>query len=37
MLDIFWNVMAQLAQLVVPLIGIYATFDFIGSILFNKR
>lgn len=37
MVDIFWNIMTQLAQLIVPLIGFYVIFDFIGSILFNKR
>lgn len=37
MVFIFWDIMTQLIQLVVPLIGIYVIFDFIGSILFNKR
>lgn len=37
MVDIFWTIMSKMVELIVPLIGIYATFDFIGSILFNKR
>ena len=37
MVDIFWHIMIQLVYLIVPLVGIYVTFDFIGSILFNKR
>lgn len=37
MVDVFWNIMAKLVDLIVPLIGIYTIFDFIGSILFNKR
>ena len=37
MVDIFWQIMSQLIELVVPLIAIYVLFDFIGSILFNKR
>lgn len=37
MVEVFWNIMIQLGQLVVPLIAIYITFDFIGSLLFNKR
>lgn len=37
MVSIFWDIMSQLVTLIVPLIGIYVVFDFIGSILFNKR
>lgn len=37
MVDIFWNIMSRLTELIVPLVAIYITFDFIGSILFNKR
>ena len=37
MVNIFWNIMSQLVQMIVPLVGIYAIFDFIGSVLFNKR
>lgn len=37
MVDIFWNIMSKLTELIVPLVGIYVCFDFIGSLLFNKR
>lgn len=37
MVNIFWDIMAKMTTLIVPLVGIYVTFDFIGTILFNKR
>ena len=38
MVDLLWNIMTIFGtQLLVPLICLYITFDFIGSLLFNKR
>lgn len=37
MFDISIAFMKQLVDLIVPCIGIYLIFDFIGSLLFGKR
>lgn len=37
MIDIFWQIMTRLGDLIVPLIALYVLFDLIGSLLFGKR
>lgn len=37
MFDVALTFMSQLVQLIVPCIGIYILFDFIGSLLFGKK
>lgn len=37
MFDIALSFMEQLVDLMVPMIGIYITFDFIGTLLFGRR
>lgn len=37
MIDIFWVIMTRLFSLLVPLTSIYIMFDFLGSLVFNKR
>lgn len=37
MFDVMLTFMTQLVDLIVPMIGLYAIFDFTGSLLFGKR
>lgn len=37
MFEIMLNFMEQLTQLIVPMIGIYICFDWIGTLLFGRR
>lgn len=37
MFDIMTTLMLQLVDLIIPMIGIYILFDFMGSLLFGKR
>lgn len=37
MFDVCLQFMSQLVDLIVPMIGLYITFDFIGTLLFDKR
>lgn len=37
MFDVVEVFMTQLIDLIIPMIGIYVVFDFIGTLLFGKR
>lgn len=37
MFDVVVVFMTQLVNLIIPMIGIYVIFDFIGTLLFGKR
>lgn len=37
MFDIALTFLSRLIDLIVPLIGLYVIFDFIGALLFNSR
>lgn len=37
MFDVVVVFMTQLIDLIIPMIGIYVVFDFIGTLLFGKR
>ena len=37
MFDVVVSFMTQLIDLIIPMIGIYVVFDFIGTLLFGKR
>ena len=37
MFDIMLQFLSQLIDLIVPMIGIFVLFDFIGSLIFGKR
>lgn len=37
MFDVSVVFMTQLIDLIIPMIGIYVVFDFIGTLLFGKR
>lgn len=37
MFDVVVVFMTQLVNLIIPMIGIYVVFDFIGTLLFGKR
>ena len=37
MFEITIQFMLQLVDLIIPMIAIYILFDFMGSLLFNKR
>lgn len=37
MIDIALSFMSQLVDLIVPMIGIYILFDWIGTFLFGRR
>ena len=37
MFDVVVVFMTQLVDLIIPMIGIYVVFDFIGTLLFGKR
>ena len=37
MFEIMITLMTQLVDLIIPMIGIYILFDFMGSLLFGKR
>lgn len=37
LIDLFWLIMTRMIDLIIPVIGILLCFDFIGSLIFNKR
>lgn len=37
MFEIAMEFMEQLVDIIIPIIAIYIVFDFVGSLLFNKR
>lgn len=37
MIDIALSFMSQLVDLIVPMIGIYILFDWVGTFLFGRR
>lgn len=37
MFEIAMQFMEQLVDIIIPVIAIYIIFDFVGSLLFNKR
>lgn len=37
MFDVMLQFLSQLIDLIIPMIGIFVLFDFIGSLLFGKR